>query len=90
MPMDPVPVHVTGKATSPSDRPDQLSEEDSVPLTASSTPGVFTDLDSGRHYLEIDQHLDGSGVLHMYREIGSERTFFSLETIHPPEAAPRP
>ena len=46
-----------------------------MPLTASSTPGVFNDLDSGRHYLEIDQHLDGSGVLHMYREVGSERTF---------------
>ena len=47
-------------------------------LTASSTPGVFTD-DSGRSYLEIDQHLDRAGVLHMYREIGSERTFFVLE-----------
>jgi hypothetical protein len=49
-----------------------------VTLTASSTPGVFTD-DSGRSFLEIDQHLDGAGVLHMYREIGSDRTFFVLE-----------
>lgn len=60
-----------------------------MPLTQSTTPGVFTDLASGRHFLEIDQHLDGSGVLHMYREIGSERTFFSLETIHPPETQAR-
>jgi hypothetical protein len=51
-----------------------------VTLTASTTPGVFTD-DSGRSFLEIDQHLDRAGVLHMYREIGSDRTFFSLE--HP-------
>ena len=50
-------------------------------LTASNTPGVFTDLDSGRLFLEIDQHIDRAGVLHMYREVGSERTFFSLE--HP-------
>ena len=56
-------------------------EEGTVTLIASSTPGVFTDVDSGRHYREIDQHLDGAGVLHMYREVGSERTYFSLE--HP-------
>jgi hypothetical protein len=54
------------------------TKEARVMLTASSTPGVFTD-DSGRSFLEIDQHVDRAGVLHMYREIGSDRTFFVLE-----------
>jgi hypothetical protein len=55
-----------------------VCEPTPVTLTASSTPGVFTD-DTGRSFLEIDQHVDRAGVLHMYREIGSDRTFFVLE-----------
>ena len=67
-----------------------MSEERTVALTASTTPGVFVDPDTGRHYREIDQHLDGAGILHMYREVGSERTYFSLESVRPPEPSARP
>lgn len=82
--MDCVPVDRDGNAAV-STFPVPFLEEKPVPLTASTTPGVFTDLDSGRHYLEIDQHLDGAGILHMYREVGSDRTFFALEAVKPPE-----
>lgn len=50
-------------------------------LTQSGVAGELTDADSGRRFREIDQHVDRAGVLHMYREVGTERTFFALE--HP-------
>ncbi len=50
-------------------------------LIQSSTPGVLTDEVSGRRFREIDQHVDQAGVLHMYLEVGTDRTFFSLQSV---------